>query len=124
MTDLVWNYDLTQCPRKVLCQFKSSKESLPVIGDLSGNGSSVLYFVALESRTFTPEAWAPYTPPKEPEVWIKHDGKSWPQCNPRDKVKIIREDGNIDEGVASHFYWDSVWGGENIEKYCIVERAE
>lgn len=130
MDNLVWNYDLTQCPWDVVLNFKPANfHSHPIIGVRGRNSAPEgrLYVYAENNNNHQlAVAWAPYTPPKEPEVWIKHDGKSWPQCNPLDLLKVQFEDGCQETIRADSYAWG--WAKQNmavpILNYCVIERAE
>ena len=131
MDNNVWNYDLEQCPVNTVCQFKRSYDGVPIIGILKELARGISEQVAIVQSDKSSEfrevcvAWAPFTPPSEPEVWIPHDNNSFPKCHPLDVIKIRLQGASapISETFRAQ---ERSWVNKNVKygiaEYCIVEK--
>ena len=128
MSDNVWNYDMSQCPKntKILVKMDTDEYSIAELMHAEIEQCFVfktsLYSMCLSANDI--RAWALYTPPSEPEIWIKHDDNSFPKCLPMDIVKVRREYSNsVEEGTATSFNWGyPTVSGSRILEYCIIEK--
>ena len=114
MSDNVWNYDMSQCPLNVPVIVIIEGQMLPRISVFSCNDDRFL---------LRPEKWAAYTPPSEPEVWIKHDNNSFPKCHPFDSLKLrTKVHAKVETVEAQHCTWYAQINP--IIEYCIVKKYQ
>jgi len=107
-----------------------SKEWEPENGDLIlvndvGSGGVEQEFVGMHKEQFVCVTYDPdhmyyswdYAEPIPDNPWIEHDGKSWPDCLPGDKIDVIRKSGSITGIRACELVWFNNGSSGDVVKW-------